>query len=206
MTRSARRHTVATSLVLFGLSATLAVAAPQTRPAPPRQQTPTKPSESIEVATLRKAAEGGDAEAQVKLADLYRTALDYAQAFAWYRKAAEQGNATGQYNLGSAYDSGKGVPQDYGQAVVWFRKAAEQGLPDAQHNLGNLYDDGQGVPQDYVEAHKWLNLAAARASGADQKQFADGRDDVAKRMTPDQLSEAQKRAREWMEAFERRKQ
>jgi hypothetical protein len=62
------------------------------------------------------------------------------------------------------------------------------------------------VPQDYVEAYKWMNLAAARTSGADQKRFADGRDAVAKKMTPDQLSEAQKQAREWMEAFERRKQ
>lgn len=56
-----------------------------------------------------------------------------------------------------------------------------------------------------MEAHKWLSLAAARSSGDDQKRFTAERDAVAKKMTPDQLAEAQKRAREWTEAFDRKK-
>lgn len=50
---------------------------------------------------------------------------------------------------------------------------------------------GHGVRQDYVTAHMWLNLAAARGWPAEA-----GRDDVAKKMTPQQIADAQKRARE----------
>ena len=96
------------------------------------------------------------------------------------------------------------VPQDDAQAVAWYRKAADQGHAAAQFNLGAMYDNGRGVPQDYVEAHKWVNLAASRATGDNQKEFAAGRDLVAKKMTPAQLAEAQRLAREWQAAFEKR--
>jgi hypothetical protein len=49
------------------------------------------------------------------------------------------------------------------------------------------------VPQDYAIAHMWLNLAAA--GGA--KVAAELRDAVAAKMTPSQIAEAQKLAREW---------
>ena len=103
------------------------------------------------------------------------------------------------------YANGQGVPQDFTDAAQWFRKAAERGDVVAQEKLGFAYLLGEGVPQDYLEAHKWLNLAAARASGDNQKASADFRDRIAKMITPDQLAEAQKRAREWMEAFEDRR-
>ena len=88
--------------------------------------------------------------------------------------------------------------------MAWYRKAADQGLADAQFTLGLAYGIGQGVPQDYVESHKWLNLAASRASAENQKQYAEGRDLVAKLMTPTQIEAAQTLAREWMAAFEKR--
>ncbi len=80
----------------------------------------------------------------------------------------------------------------------WLRKAAEQGHARAQNNLGFMYDNGQGVPQDYVQAHMWLDLAASRyPPGEDRDQAVENRDIVAKMMTPAQISEAQKLAREW---------
>ncbi len=81
---------------------------------------------------------------------------------------------------------------DYTEAVKWYRKAAEQSDAIAQLFLGRMYVAGQGVPQDYVLAHKWLNLAAAQRSN-----FTKERDLVAAKMTPAQIAEAQKRAREW---------
>jgi len=125
-------------------------------------------------------------------------------AVTWYRKAVEQGNADAQNDLGVSYANGQGVPEDYAQAVTWYRKAAEQGYADAQYNLGQLYGAGRGVPQDYVEAHKWRNLAASRASAENQKQYAETRDAVASLMTPTQIEAAQKLAREWLAAFEKR--
>ncbi len=88
--------------------------------------------------------------------------------------------------------------QDYAEAVKWYRKAAEQGHATAQYNLGVMYGNGRGVTQDYVHAHMWFNLAASRyPPGEDRDQAVENRDIVAKRMSPAQISEAQKLAREW---------
>jgi TPR repeat protein len=60
-----------------------------------------------------------------------------------------------------------------------------------------MYDRGRGVPQDYVESHMWYNLAASRVSADDQESFADARDRLAKKITAEQIADAQRRAREW---------
>ena len=49
------------------------------------------------------------------------------------------------------------------------------------------------LPQDYVLAHMWFSLAASGSNEDAVKQ----RDTIAKKMTPAQISEAQKMAREW---------
>ena len=92
---------------------------------------------------------------------------------------------------------GQGVSQDYTEAVKWYRKAAEQGVAKAQYNLGAMYFDGQGVPQDYIQAHKWLNLSASRLQGEAHEMAVRNRDIAEKKMTPDQVAEAQKLALEW---------
>ncbi len=123
---------------------------------------------------------------------------DYATALREWRSLAEQGNAGAQSNLGVMYDKGQGVPQDDAEAVGWWRKAAAQGHAEAQLSLGIRYGKGQGVPQDYAQAHMWFNLAASRLPpGEDRDAAVNNRDIVAKWMTPAQISEAEKLAREW---------
>jgi len=98
------------------------------------------------------------------------------------------------------YESGRGVEQKYDEAVAWFRKAAEKGHPMAQANLGVMYELGHGVPQDLVKAHMWFALSAAGfpASEAKNRGIATrNRDEIAARMTADQLAQAQKLARAW---------
>ena len=95
------------------------------------------------------------------------------------------------------YSTGEGVPQNDAEAVKWLRLAAEQGVARAQYTLGLNYALGQGVPQDYVEAHKWVNLAAAQSQGDEQTQYAKNRDLISEQMTPQQIAEAQRLAREW---------
>ncbi len=76
--------------------------------------------------------------------------------------------------------------------------AAEQGYALAQTNLGFMYHLGRGVPQDYSKAHMWFNLATSRyPPGEDRDRVVKNRDIVAAKMTPAQISEAQKLAREW---------
>ena len=54
------------------------------------------------------------------------------------------------------------------------------------------------MPPSRVQAHKWFNLAAASLPpGEDRADAANRRDRVASRMTADQVSEAQRLAREW---------
>ncbi len=121
---------------------------------------------------------------------------DYKEAVKWYRKAAEQGYAKAQYHLGFILlmknSANEGVEQDGVEAVKWYRKAAEQGNAKAQNFLGEIYFSGDGVPRDDIEAHKWFNLAAA--DGLDKSEDLDR---VAFKMSPEQIAEAQKRAREW---------
>src|SRR5690606_21565069 len=94
--------------------------------------------------------------------------------------------------------NGQGIPQDYAQAVTWFHRAAEQGHAGAMNNLGVMYEFGRGVVQNFVQAHKWYNLAAASYPlGEDRDLSVKNRDRVAAKMTPAQLAEAQRQAREW---------
>lgn len=163
-----------------------------------------KDASPVSEITLRKLAEQGNVNAQARLGHMYAsgegTKQDWDEAVKWYRLAAEQGNAEAQNNLGDMYYSSRGLPQDDTEAVKWYRLAAEQGNARAQNSLGLKYEFGYGVPQDYVTAHKWFNLAAANASSSDPgiRELAIlNRDIVAKKMTPDQIAEAQKLAREW---------
>jgi len=149
----------------------------------------------------RKAADQGLANAQYSLGYIYAggqgVPQDYAEAMLWYRKAADQGVASAQYNLGYMYANGQGAPQSYVEAARWFREAADQGESRAQYSLGALYAGGHGVPQDYVYAHMWFNLAASRAKGDEEKQYSAARDSLAGRMTPQEIADAHKLAREW---------
>ena len=156
---------------------------------------------------LEPAAELGGAEAQLWLGLMHYDGLgipqDYSVAKKWFLKAAAQGNAGAQNYLGVMHDKGHGARQDYVRAVWWYRQAAQQGDTSAQARLGALYYNGWGVPQDYVQAHKWFNIAASQipAWHKDLKETRENalrnRDIVAARMTPDQIAEAQRLAREW---------
>ena len=142
-------------------------------------------------------AERGRPEMQTFVGSIYAVGKgvpqDLAEAAKWFRKAAGQGLAEAQYNLGILYEAGQGVPQDIAAAAKWYRKAAEQGDANAQNNLGFMYATGEGVPKDYVEAHRWFNLAATRG----HKDATRNIDAAAKLMTPAQIAEAQRLAREW---------
>jgi TPR repeat protein len=126
---------------------------------------------------------------------------DHETALREFRPLAEQGNAEAQAALAYMYFFGTGVPQDYGEALNWIGKSAERGFKDAHWLLGKMYAKGLGVPQDYVQAHKWYNLGATLGS----KDGAKDRDEVAMKMTPAQIAEAQKLAREWWTAYQKRK-
>ena len=125
-----------------------------------------------------------------------------AQELADLRARAEAGDASAQYELGDMSWAGHGVSRNEAEAGVWYRQAAEQGQPQALWYLGDMYSEGLGVPQDFVEAHMWYNLATSRLTGDQRDEAVTDRDAVAEQMTPPDLSEAQRLAREWHAAHQ----
>lgn len=111
---------------------------------------------------------------------------------------AEAGDVSAQYSLGMMYATGEGVTQNYQQAVYWWQKAAERGNTAAQFDLGVMYANGEGVTQDYVQAHKWWNIASTNG----HLKAREYRGPLAKVMTSKQITEAQRLAKEWLEAHQ----
>ncbi|MER9338258.1 sel1 repeat family protein [Mesorhizobium sp. M0293] len=122
---------------------------------------------------------------------------DDAEAVKWYRLSADQGFAPAQNDLGTMYASGRGVPKDASDAAKWFQLAADRGFVPAQYNLAVMYETGHGMPQDDVQALKWLSLAVSRASIADRDKVLMRGNALAAKMTPEQIAEAERLAREW---------
>jgi TPR repeat protein len=144
-----------------------------------------------------KAAGQGDVGAQVLLGEMYEDGegvpKDDREAVRWWTKAAGQGDAGAQGLLGYMYSAGQGVPKDYKEALKWSTEAAEQGDANAQALLGRMYWQGQGVLEDYTEAYKWALLAGM--NGYDAQSFKEA---LRKEMTPSQIDEAQRRAKDFL--------
>jgi len=56
------------------------------------------------------------------------------------------------------------------------------------------------MPQDDIEGYKWFSLGATYGDGEQQETSVEMRNSIAERLTPEQLAEGQKLAREWFEA------
>ena len=128
---------------------------------------------SVAMKWYRMAAEHGDAEAQLKLAYMYKygdveVAVDKRESAKWMSMLIEQvkqGNAEAEFHLGMEYLNQFGcnntvAKPNKSKGVQLIRKAAEQGHAEAQFNLGNCYCGGVGVVQDLEEARKWWDKAA----------------------------------------------
>ena len=92
------------------------------------------------------------------------------------------------------YDEGKSVEQDSAEAAKWYREAASRGQKRAQFKLGFMYSTGRGVERNDVEAVKWLSLSA----GQGYDYAAQLRDVVVQAMTSEEVTEAQRRAAQFI--------
>ena len=143
------------------------------------------------LAELTPLAEQGHAEAQYNLGVMYDNGMGVPEndetAVKWYTLAAEQGDADAQYNLGNMYQRGTGVPESDKTAVKWYTLAAEQGDADAQSNLGVMYQFGKGVLKDNWRAYMWYHLGSYNGN----QLGGENKDNLAKQMTPADISKAQ---------------
>lgn len=113
-----------------------------------------------DIARLRSAATGGDAEAAFRLGRAYKLgdgiAADNLQAERWFEKAARLGHAKGGGEYGLVLlQNGKAAA-----ALPWLTKAAERGDVRAQYGLATMLFAGNGVPASPDRARSWMRRAA----------------------------------------------
>ena len=121
-----------------------------------------------------EAAEGGDAQAQYYVGEIYERGLgtepDYVRAAEWYRKAADQGFAQAQINLGFLYEKGLGVPQDARQALDWYRKAT------GVSGVIMLDSEIESIRQELTEAHAKIESAGQETAAVESELAATRRE------------------------------
>ena len=83
---------------------------------------------------------------------------------------------------------------EYERHLAEMREKAEGGDLRAQ----GFYARHWAMREDYVEAHTWYSIATARAPETWQLGL-EQRDEIARKMTPEQLAEAERKARDWLD-------
>lgn len=106
---------------------------------------------------LRRAAERGDAPAQMALGQLLAARRD-PLAEAWLRRSAEQSFLPGQVALGDWYAQGE--PPRWAIALRWYERAARHGNVLAMRRLAACFEHGRGVPVRPGAALDWFVRAA----------------------------------------------
>ncbi|WP_390584047.1 hypothetical protein [Erythrobacter sp. MTPC3] len=94
---------------------------------------------------------------------------------------------------GGEFDTAHGAEIDL--VVAQTLADASGGDVSALFDLGVAFSTGSnGVTCDLIEAHKWFNIAASRG----HEEAAWCRADVSDEMSAREISEAQRRARQWL--------
>jgi len=161
----------------------------------------------VAFSAYQRAANRGNAGAQYNLGLMFLngqgTNPDPRQAANWFQRAADQGSAAAQRKLGMMYRDGLGVRKSQTEAFSLFEAAAMKRDSEAQFFLGIAFRDGHGIVQDFVRAHMWLNISSASNNDA-RNLSAEFRDQLAIKMTPQQIAEAQRMARECLNSSYRK--
>jgi hypothetical protein len=115
---------------------------------------------------VKKAADAGNAVAQLRLALMYDQGDGVPRsakaAFGWYELAAAQGEPESLNQVGLFYELGEGVDENWDFAAKLYQASATQGWVKGQFSYGRAYQFGIGVPQDRQQAIAWYQKAAAQ--------------------------------------------
>jgi TPR repeat protein len=131
---------------------------------------------------LLRAAELGDAEAQLRIAYRYELGAWYddvaEEAVKWLERAAEQGHVGAQWELAvqCCPEFDRDLPplrDDPATTLLWMRAAAEQGHADAIGRMAEIYERGlAGVAPDFDEATKWLLIGGPQCDYSPHRLLA----------------------------------
>lgn len=109
-----------------------------------------------------KAAKADDAEAMVRVAEIYSFQDDEESEKDWLLKAARQDNAEAESMLAVHYECEE--PPEYEMALDWYKKASEHGDSTATCSVGEYYLEGKGVMKDEEKAFSWFEKAVKEGS------------------------------------------
>ena len=76
---------------------------------------------------------------------------------------------------------------DFKTALEEWTPLAEGEDSEAWYNLGVMHENGESVLADYVIAHMWYNISSSNG----YEKGAENREDLRKRMTPEDISKAE---------------
>ncbi len=122
----------------------------------------------------------------------------FLQAFSQYQKMAQSGNCKGYERLANFYFKGLIVPRDIEQGISNLKSASICGDVDAPIRLASLYtsennDFVSGFPIDYIKGYAWSIIAAFKDYDYGSAVL---RDNLERRLLPDQIRLGQQLARD----------
>ncbi|WP_444985490.1 tetratricopeptide repeat protein [Halomonas mongoliensis] len=145
---------------------------------------------------LAEAAERGMSSARLDIKDLYRygdpevgVEKNNDKYIYWLRKEAEDNHPYAMRNLAITYRQGLGVEVDFGKSFEWIMKAVALDAPFTHRDAAQHFENGWGTEQDLVKAYMLYDLASPGSSN--------DRDEVAERMTEEEVAEAIARSWQW---------
>jgi hypothetical protein len=94
-------------------------------------------------------------------------------------------------------NTGSAVAAHHTNGTAMYQKAAEEGFPSAQFMVAQMYCEGRGVPKDPVSAYMWY-LICEQSTDELKDQVSDQLQSLTKTLSPEQLVEAQRRAKQYV--------
>jgi hypothetical protein len=154
-----------------------------------------------DVVEIRRRAEAGDNQAEVKWGDILASHFWQSEALIWYRKAAEQGNIDAKYHVGqmllfgSYGDPPHLVQPDRAAGLLWTFMAATNLNPSACHNMIKAVGQGLGTAPDPIAAYAWLIVFSETPNSAMLGRLE--MNEMNLRMSTDDIRRAQSLAVGW---------
>jgi hypothetical protein len=148
-------------------------------------------------------------DAQLRVADYYRTGIPAAGVPANYKFAASSylkiastyGHPGAQYSLGLMNIRGQGLKKNPQQGLKWLIAAARKRHAQSEAYLGDLYWDGKLVQKDRTRALMWYILAQQSTKPSEFPSIYDRYNQLNSVANDDERLEAEARARVWADQY-----
>lgn len=172
---------------------------------------PADPAKALEYYRQAAALDHTDAINVIGLAYMKGEGVpqDIEEGIRWLSRASEEGNPYAAYHLGRAFQSGQGVEKDPAHALAYFRLSAQRNFLGAYIQIGDvLQAGGEGLEPALPEAYANYVIAREAAilrdtiESAKERDMAQARiDEVAGRMSPEEVLRAEQIAHDWIEQY-----